>query len=236
MRFPAPLIPGILVRRYKRFLADIELADGSPESRIVTAHCANPGAMLGVNAPGLKVWLRDQSGTGRKLGWSWEIVEAEGTLIGVNTALPNPLVAAALADGAIPEMAGYGPARREVAYGTGSRVDFLLEGDDRPRCFLEVKNVHLKRNGRAEFPDSVTARGARHMLELAERAKAGDRAVVLFIVQRDDCERFAPAADIDPAYAAAFGAARAAGVEALCYSCKVTPDAIELHRSLPVET
>jgi sugar fermentation stimulation protein A len=231
MRFPAPLVSGILVRRYKRFLADIELVDG----RVVTAHCANPGAMLGVVAPGLKVWLRDQSGTGRKLGWSWEIVEAEGTLIGVNTGLPNPLVAAALAGGGIPEFTGYGPARREVAYGKGSRVDFLLEGEGRPRCFLEVKNVHLKRNGRAEFPDSVTARGARHMLELAEQAKAGHRAAVLFVVQRDDCDRFAPAADIDPAYAAAFGIARAAGVEALCYSCKVTPDAIELYRPLPVE-
>jgi sugar fermentation stimulation protein A len=231
MRFPSPLIPGTLVRRYKRFLADVSLADGT----VVTCHCANPGAMLGVNAPGLKVWLRDRSGTARKLAWSWEIVEAEGTLIGVNTSLPNPLVAEALLAGAIAELAGYGPARREVAYGKASRVDFLLEATERPRCYLEVKNVHLKRNGRAEFPDSVTARGARHMLELAERAKAGDRAVVLFIVQRDDCERFAPADDIDPAYAAAFRAARAQGVEALCYGCKVSPDAIELRRAMLVE-
>jgi len=231
MRFPTPLVPGTLVRRYKRFLADVALADGT----VVTCHCANPGAMLGVNAPGLKVWLRDRSGTGRKLPWSWEIVEAEGTLIGVNTSLPNPLVAEALLGGAIAELADYGPARREVAYGKASRVDFLLEAPGRPRCFLEVKNVHLKRNGRAEFPDSVTARGARHMLELAERAKAGDRAVVLFIVQRDDCDRFAPAADIDPIYAAAFRAARAQGVEALCYGCKVSPDAIELQRAMLVE-
>lgn len=231
MRFPSPLVPGVLVRRYKRFLADVELADGS----VVTVHCANPGAMLGVNMPGLKVWLRDHAGTSRKLPWSWEIVEAEGTLIGVNTSLPNPLVAEALLSGTIQELAGYGPARREVVYGKASRVDFLLEAPDRPRCFLEVKNVHLKRNGRAEFPDSVTARGAKHMLELADQVKAGDRAVVLFVVQRDDCERFAPAGDIDPTYAAAFRAAADQGVEALCYGCKVSPDAIELQRAMRVE-
>jgi len=231
MRFPSPLVPAILVRRYKRFLADVALADGT----VVTCHCANPGAMLGVNMPGLKVWLRDHSGTSRKLPWSWEIVEAEGTLIGVNTALPNPLVGEALLAGAIPELAGYGPARREVAYGKASRVDFLLEAPGKPRCFVEVKNVHLKRNGRAEFPDSVTARGAKHMLELADQVQAGDRAVVLFVVQRGDCERFAPAGDIDPAYAAAFRQAVDRGVEALCYGCKVSPDAIELHRPMAVE-
>lgn len=231
MRFPTPLVPGILVRRYKRFLADVELADG----QVVTVHCANPGAMLGVNMPGLKVWLRDHSGTSRKLPWSWEIVEAEGTLIGVNTALPNRLVEEALAANMIKELAGYDPARREVKYGKASRVDFLLEKPGSPRCFVEVKNVHLKRDGRAEFPDSVTARGAKHMAELADQAKAGDRAVVLFVVQRDDCARFAPAADIDPAYAAAFRAALGAGVEALCYGCKVSPDAIELDRAMAVE-
>lgn len=231
MRFSSVLIPGILIRRYKRFLADVELLDGG----IVTAHCANPGAMADINRPGLKVWLKDQSGTGRKLDWSWELVEADGALIGCNTSLPNPLVAEALAKGAIAELAGYGPARREVAYGKASRVDFLLEAPGRPRCFLEVKNVHWKRGDRAEFPDCVTARGAKHMLELAEQVKTGDRAVVLFVVQRDDCASFAPAADIDPAYATAFRTARAAGVEALCYGCKVSPDAIELARPLPVE-
>ena len=127
------------------------------------------------------------------------------------------------------------PARREVKYGKASRVDFLLEKAGSPRCFVEVKNVHLKRNGRAEFPDSVTARGAKHMAELADQVTAGDRAVVLFVVQRDDCDSFAPAADIDPAYAAAFRAARAHGVEALCYGCKVSPDAIQLDRALAVE-
>jgi sugar fermentation stimulation protein A len=232
MRFPTPLIPGILVRRYKRFLADVELSSGE----VVTVHCANPGAMLGVNMPGLKVWLRDHSATSsRKLPWSWEIVEAEGTLIGVNTSLPNRLVEEALAANRIKELAGYDPARREVKYGKASRVDFLLEKAGSPRCFVEVKNVHLKREGRAEFPDSVTARGAKHMAELADQVKAGDRAVVLFVVQRDDCASFAPAADIDPAYAAAFRAARAAGVEAICYGCKVSPDAIELSHAMPVD-
>jgi len=231
MRFASPLVRGTLIRRYKRFLADIRLESGET----VTAHCANPGAMLGIAAEGLAVWLTPSGDPRRKLRWSWTIVEAEGALIGVNTSLPNQLVAEALAGGAIPELGGYERIRREVRYGAASRVDLLLEGGARPSCFLEIKNVHLKRAGAAEFPDCVSLRAARHMAELAGMARAGHRAMVLFVVQRADCERFRPAADLDPGYARAFALARAAGVEALCYACRVSLEGIEIATRLPVE-
>ncbi len=230
MKFPRPLVRGTLIRRYKRFLADVGLEDG----REVTAHCANPGAMLGVTDPGLPVWLLESRDPRRKLQWSWELVRTEGTLLGVNTGAPNKLVPEALAREAIRELRGYDTVRREVAYGLGSRVDLLLWAPGRPICYLEVKNVHLKRGDRAEFPDCVTARGARHMGELARMAKAGHRAVVLFVVQRGDCRSFRVAGDLDPAYNRAFEAARAAGVEALCYACDVGEAGIDIAGALPV--
>lgn len=229
MRFPCPLVRGTLIRRYKRFLADVWLEDG----REVIAHCANPGAMLGVTEPGLPVWLLEGSNPKRKLQWSWELVRTEGTLLGINTASPNRLVPEALARGAIPELRGYQTLRREVAYGLGSRIDLLLSAPERPICYLEIKNVHLRRGGRAEFPDCVTARGSRHMQELARMVRAGHRAVVLYVVQRGDCRAFRVAGDLDPAYNRAFEAAREAGVEALCYACEVS--GIEIAGSLPLE-
>ena len=231
MRFPRPLARGTLIRRYKRFLADVRLEDG----REVVAHCANPGAMLGVADPGLAVWLLESVDPKRKLGWSWELVRTEGTLLGVNTAAPNRLVPEALARGAIPELRGYDTVRREVPYGEASRVDLLLSAPGRPICYVEIKNVHLRRGGRAEFPDCVTARGARHMAELARMARAGHRAVVLYVVQRGDCRAFRVAGDLDPAYNRAFEAAREAGVEALCYTCTVSEAGIDIAGSLPLE-
>lgn len=232
MRFADPLVPGRLLRRYKRFLSDVELDAGAQ----VTAHCANPGSMLGLTEPGSRVWLAPARGPKRKLAYSWELVEAEGALVGVNAGRPNAIVAGALAEDQIPELAGYTRHRREVRYGRRSRIDLLLEGGDRPPCYVEIKNVHLRRAaGLAEFPDSVTARGTRHLQELAEAAEAGARAVMVYLVQRGDCERFAVAADIDPAYARALDDALARGVEALCYACKVTPEAIELERRLPLD-
>jgi sugar fermentation stimulation protein A len=230
MRFPRPLVRGTLIRRYKRFLADIQLEDG----RAVTAHCTNPGAMLGVTDPGLPVWLLAGIDPKRKLGWSWELVRTEGTLLGVNTASPNKLVPEALARSGIAELRGYDTVRREVAYGLASRVDLLLSAPGRPICYVEIKNVHLRRGDWAEFPDCVTTRGARHMAELAQMARAGHRAVVIYVVQRADCRAFRVAGDLDPAYNQAFEAARSAGVEALCYACVVSETGIDIAGSLPL--
>ena len=232
MRFARPLIRGTLLRRYKRFLADVMLEDG----REVTAHCANPGAMLGLNAPGLRVWLEPSDDPRRKLGFAWRLVELDaGHFAGIDTGVPNRLVAEALAAGGIPALEGYANARPEVRYGTGSRVDFLLTGPDRPDTYVEVKNVHLRRHGkRAEFPDSVTARGARHLSELAAMAAAGHRAVMLYVVQRTDCAHFSLAADLDPAYARAYAMARAGGVEAIAHATRIDRDGVWLDRPLPV--
>lgn len=231
MRFPSPLLPGTLVRRYKRFFADVALADGSE----ITAHCPNPGAMLGLNAPGLEAWVSTSEDPKRKLRHTLELVRADGALVGINTGHPNRIVAEALAARALPSLSAYGTVRREVAYGERSRVDFLLEGEGLPPCWLEVKNVHLaRRPPLAEFPDCVTDRGARHLAELAGRVRAGERAVMLYLVQREDCTRFALARDLDPAYAAAFAQAEAAGVESLCISCSVTLQGITLGSVLPI--
>jgi len=230
MDFPAPLVPATLVKRYKRFLADVILDDGTA----LTAHCSNPGAMTGLAMPGLKVWLSRSDDPKRKLAWSLELVEVDGGLVGINTAHPNRVVGEALRARAIPELADYETVRPEVKYGEKSRVDFLLTGDGLPDCYVEVKNVHLMREaGRAEFPDSVTARGARHLSDLARMVVQGQRAVMLYLVQRGDCTHFSLADDIDPAYARAFAAAQAAGVEALCYTASITRDAIRLARPLP---
>jgi len=235
MRFTEPLIPATLVKRYKRFLADVVLSSGEA----ITAHVANPGAMIGLATPGSRVWLSKSSNVKRKLPYSWELVEVDlgagPELIGINTAHPNLLVAEAIAANAIPELAGYATHRREVKYGKNSRIDFLLETPSRPPCYVEVKNVHLMRHaGLAEFPDSVTARGAKHLDELAAVAVAGARAVMLFLIQIGSAARFALARDIDPAYAAAFDRARAAGVEAIAYRCVIEHAAIALAGPVPI--
>lgn len=233
MEFATPLIPGILIRRYKRFLADIELEDG----RQVTAHCANPGAMTGLAEPGLRVWLEPNDDSRRKLDFAWRLVElAEPHFAGIDTGLPNRLVAEALAEGRIPALTGYTSIRREVAYGERSRVDFLLTAAGRPDAYVEVKNAHLmRRAGLAEFPDCVTARGARHLDELARMAQAGHRAVLLYCVQRTDCDRLGLAADIDPGYARAHARAREAGVEMLAHGTRIGADGIRLDRSIGIE-
>ena len=230
MKFDGPLVPARLRRRYKRFLSDHELADGT----LVTAHCPNPGAMTGLDEPGSEVWLAPSRNPANKLRYRWELVRVDGSLVGVNTNLPNSIAEEALREGKVSELSGYRSLRREVRYGENSRIDLLLEDRGRPPCYVEVKNVHLKRAGPAEFPDSVTARGAKHMAELARMVEVGARAVVLFVVQREDCDGFAVAADIDPSYAEAFEKARLGGVEALCYSCKLSLRDIRLDRPLPV--
>lgn len=229
MQLEGPLYRGRLIRRYKRFLADIELDTGA----MVTAHCANPGAMLGVAIPGAPVFVAP-SLPGRKLAYRWVLIELDGTLVGIDTTRPNHLVREALTDGRIAELANYRSWRSEVPYGTRSRVDFLGEGPGLPLCYVEVKNVHLMRKpGIAEFPDCVTARGTKHLADLADRVAAGHRAMILFVVQRDDCSRVRVADDLDPTYAAAMGAARAGGVEVHCYGCTISHQAIALGRPLP---
>ncbi len=231
MRFATPLVQATLVRRYKRFLSDHRLACGT----IVTAHCVNPGAMMGICETGARTWLEPVSSATRKLKWTWQIVKSAETLVGCNTGLPNRIVRDAIENREIQELTGYETLRCEVRYGTGSRVDILLEDPARRSCFVEIKNCHLRRFGRlAEFPDSRTVRGARHMVELARTVEQGHRAVVVFCIQRDDCDSFAPARDIDSDYADAFERALSRGVEALAFSCKVTKHEITLHRSMPI--
>ena len=231
MHFPAPLIPATLVKRYKRFLADVVLPDGGT----VTVHVPNSGAMLGLDAPGSRVWLSRSDNPARKLAHTLEIVAADGTLVGCNTGHPNRLAEEAIRAGTIPALAGYAGLRREVRYGVNSRIDILLEDPARGTAYVEVKNVHLRRRpGLAEFPDCVTSRGAKHLLELADMVRAGHRAVMLYLVQRDDCDQFRIAADLDPAYADGLVRAVAAGVEACCFVCKVSPDGIVVDREIPV--
>ncbi|MCP3969466.1 MAG: DNA/RNA nuclease SfsA [Rhodobacteraceae bacterium] len=231
MRFPTPLVPARLIRRYKRFLADMELESGHE----VTAHCANPGSMLGLKQPGMRCWLEPNDDPKKKLKFGWRLIDHEnGHFTGVDTTLPNRMLRAALTAHQVPELAAWPVVRPEVKYGQKSRVDFLLTGDGMPDAYVEVKSVTLSRSpGLAEFPDSVTTRGARHMDELAAMASQGHRAVVFFLVQRADCTHVRVAEDIDPAYAAAFTRARAAGVELLSYDCKVSPKGVSLGRPIP---
>lgn len=237
MKFSNPLVEGRLLRRYKRFLADIELASGET----VVAHCANPGSMAGLAEPDSKVWLSPANSPARKLRWTWELVEdpLTGGLVGINTGKANAIVEEALRDGWAGDWLPYATLKREVRYGAGSRVDFLLSAPEKPDCFLEIKSVTLRRSPRpphvAEFPDAVTARGARHLHELAATRATGARAVLLYLVQRDDCAAVRLAADIDPAYAEAAVRARDAGVEFMAAQCSLTPQAISAGAPLPLE-
>ena len=224
------MVKGTLIKRYKRFMADVTLADGS----VVTAHVANSGAMLGTSDPGMEVWLSPAASPTRKLAWSWELVRADGVLVGVNTAHPNAIVADAIVAGLIPELTGYASVRREVKYGKNSRIDILLEDPHRPPCYVEVKNVHLKVDDWAEFPDAVTDRGAKHLVELRHMVAEGARAVMVYLVQRQDCTAFRPAAQIDPVYARGLAQAIGDGVEAICYTCVMELDGINVGHKLPV--
>ena len=240
MDFERPLIAGRLIQRYKRFLADVELADFDSAGvelacgDVVTAHCANPGAMLGLAEPGMRIWLEPNDNPKRKLRYAWRLVELPGgAMAGIDTSVPNRIVGEALRAGSIGELAGYRQIRPEQRYGANSRIDFLLTGDA-PDCYVEVKNVHLMRApGLAEFPDCVTARGTKHLRELAAMAEAGHRAVMFYVVQRDDCGEMALADDLDPAYFSAFRDAHARGVEVLVYRAKLSTTRISLERALP---
>ncbi|MBY6201481.1 DNA/RNA nuclease SfsA [Maritalea mobilis] len=233
MRFQTPLVPARLIRRYKRFLADIVLEDGTE----ATAHCPNPGSMMGLNAPGSRIWVEPNDDPKKKLNYGWRLVELDGGhLAGIDAGLPNRIVGEALAEGRIPALTGYETIRPEQKYGERSRIDFLLSAPGRPDAYVEVKNVHLRRDGDwAEFPDCVTARGTKHLGELSRIAQAGGRAVMLYVIQRTDCARFRLAADLDPAYAAGFDAARDAGVEMLCHATRIDRHGVSLSGPLPID-
>lgn len=226
MRFQTELVPARLIRRYKRFLADCTLADG----REVVAHCANPGSMMGLATPGTRIWLEPNDDPKKKLKFGWRLVDHEnGHFTGVDTGLPNRAVKAALQARKITALCAYTGVRAEVKYGESSRIDFLLSETGLPDAYVEVKSVTLSRTpGLAEFPDSVTARGAKHLGELAHVAQAGHRAVLLYLVQRTDCSHVTMAQDIDPTYAAAHAAATAAGVETLCIGTHISPKGVTL--------
>jgi sugar fermentation stimulation protein A len=232
MRFQTPLVPGRLIRRYKRFLADVLLEDG----REVTAHCANPGAMTGLQDAGTRVWLEPNDDPKKKLKFGWRLSELPNDhWAGIDTSVPNRVVKESLESGLITELAAYTNVRPEVKYGQASRIDFLLSEPGLPDAYLEVKNVHLSREaGWAEFPDSPTVRGAKHLVELAEMRRQGHRAIMFYLVQRTDCKRFRLAADVDKNYADAFAKATDAGVEVLCYDTLISVEGVNLRKPIAV--
>ena len=235
MKFDPPLIRGTLLKRYKRFMADIELEDG----KVVTAHCANSGSMLSVNEPGAEVWVTHVDDPKRKLKYTWQMIKIGEGLVGINTGHPNRIVAEAIEAGEIEELSGYDSLKREQKYGQNSRIDILLEGKSKPMTYVEVKNVtmrrHLEKGSPVEFPDGVTARGTKHLKELADMVSAGHRAVMFYLVQRNDADQFVIAEDIDPEYAATLREVRAKGVETICYACELTPQNIEIIRPLTLD-
>jgi len=212
------LLKGILIKRYKRFLADVRLEDG----RTVTAHCPNTGSMMGCKKPGSPVYLSYHPSPHRKLAYTWEIVKVGRCWVGINTGNPNRIIAEAIAEGQIPELDGYGTLKREVPYGNRSRIDILLSEEDR-KCYVEVKNVTLAHRGIAYFPDAVTTRGTKHLRELEQVVQQGYRGVMLFFVHRSDGKSFRPADFIDPEYGQTLRRAAENGVEVLVYGAKVSP-------------
>jgi sugar fermentation stimulation protein A len=235
MKFSAPLLRGTLIQRYKRFLADVRLDSGET----ITATCPNTGSMMGLTTPGLPVWLSVSDNPTRKYKHTWEMLEVDlgkgPGLVGINTNHPNLLVSEAILGKRVAALKGYSGLRREVKYGVNSRIDILLEHEGRPPAYVEIKNVHMMRKaGLAEFPDSVTARGVKHLQELSQMVRDGHRAVMVYLIQRNDATKLTFARDVDPTYGAAFDAARAAGVEAIALRCKITPDEIRVDKPVPI--
>ncbi len=236
MQFSTVLVPGTLIQRYKRFLADVRLDTGET----VTATCPNTGSMMGLVAPGSRVWLSTSDSLTRKYKHTWELVEADlgkgPCLVGINTNHPNKLVAEAIEAGRIKSLQGYAALKREVKYGRNSRIDILLSDAAKPDCYVEVKNVHMMRkHGLAEFPDSVTERGAKHLAEMSDMVREGKRAVMVFLIQRNDASRLTLARDVDAMYGEAFDRAAAAGVEAIAVRCKVSPEAVIVDKEIPIK-
>jgi len=236
MLFPTTLLRGTLIQRYKRFLADIRLDSGET----ITATCPNTGSMMGLTTPGVPVWVSTSDSPTRKYKHTWELLEVDlgkgPGLVGINTNHPNALVSEAIQEKRIAALKGYDSLRREVKYGTNSRIDILLESAGKPPAYVEVKNVHMMREaGRAEFPDSVTARGLKHLLEMSQMVRAGHRAVMVFLIQRNDATRLTFAHDIDPNYVEGLKAAREIGVEAIALKCALTPEGIRVEKPVPIK-
>lgn len=230
MKFASPLLRATLLQRYKRFLADVRLEDG----RIVTAHCPNSGSMKTCNFPGNPVMVSFHDQPQRKFKYTWEMIQVNGNWVGINTSHPNKLVAEAVHSEKIPELSDYSDIQGEVRINKSSRLDLLLTGSP-GRCYIEVKNVTLLEEKMARFPDSVTVRGQKHLQELIKIVKKGDRAVIFFVVQRQDASLFAPADDIDPDYGRLLRKAVKGGVEILVYQAEVNPYQIVLSHRLPVQ-
>lgn len=248
MRFQTPLVPARLIRRYKRFLADIELETPFNGETRVTAHCANPGSMMGLADPGSRIWVEPNDDPKKKLNFGWRLVDHEnGHFTGVDTSVPNRALRSALFDHNVPGLVDYDVDYDQVLpeqkYGENSRIDFLLRQTRAATApgtvissdtYVEVKSVTLSRTpGLAEFPDSVTARGTKHMHELASMARAGHRAIVLYLVQRTDAQAVTLAQDIDPTYAAALIGAMQDGVQVMAIATTISPTAIEIGEPLP---
>jgi len=224
------LIEGVLIKRYKRFMADVKLRN----NHVVTAHCPNSGTMKACCEPGRTVYLTRHNKPSRRLKYTWEMIDMGASLVGVNTIVPNRLTKAAVLAGEIPELADYETVRSEVKYGKNSRIDLLLE-DGEKRCFVEVKNCTLVVEGLACFPDAVTSRGLKHLVELQEQVKQGDRSVMFYLIQRMDADRFEPADHIDPAYGQELRKAVQNGVEVLVYDVAMDLEGIRLNRSVPFQ-
>lgn len=231
MIFASPLVTGTLVQRYKRFLADIVLDNGNA----ITSSVPNTGSMLGLTDPGIKVWLSYSDDLKRKYPHTLQMVEVSGHIVGINTGLPNRIAEEAILAGLIPSLAGYATLKREQRYGANSRIDILLTDPNRPTTYVEVKNVHFSRAPcLAEFPDSPTIRGAKHLDELGNMVETGHRGVMLYVIQRGDCDQLRICGDLDPVYAAAFERAMRRGVEAYAVKCHITPAGIAAVSTMPI--
>jgi sugar fermentation stimulation protein A len=225
------LIPGTLIRRYNRFLADVRLQDG----RVVTAHCPNTGSMQGCSEPGRPVYLSQQNAPRRQLKYTWELIEMPTSLVGIHTLVPNRLVFESAKAGRIPEIGEYDDIRREVKVGDGSRIDLMLTNGDRDRCYIEIKNCTLVEKEVALFPDAVTTRGLKHIHALQTLVVAGYRCVMFYVIQRMDAKVFRPAVDIDPDYGRGLRGAVKKGIEVLAYDATIELTGIRSNLRIPFE-
>jgi sugar fermentation stimulation protein A len=223
-----PIVPGTLIKRYKRFLADVKLNDGT----VVTAHCPNTGSMKGCSEPGRPVYLSFHDNPKRKLKYTWQLIEMPTSLVGVNTLVPNRLVFKSVKAGVVPELAGYEAVEREVKVSDHTRLDLALTSDKKSRCYVEIKNCTLVNDGVASFPDAVTTRGLKHIIELEALVDSGYRGVMFYFIQRMDATVFKPADQIDPEYGTGLRRAVRGGVEILVYDVSIDLKGIRLNRRI----